>query len=127
MAPHIQNQRCSPKSPSGLSTSSIDWRWGDLGKVFDTPYLSNFFHCKQSFFKVIRTEIYNTDQGSQYTSEAFTELLKSKKDQGQHGCERQGLRQCFCRAALEDRETKRSLSERILKYPRMPWRIECLL
>jgi len=97
------------------------------GRFLIPSYLSKFFHCKQLFFKVIRTEIYHTDQGSQHTREAFTELLKSKKDQGQHGCERQGLRQCFCRAALEDRETKRSLSERIPKYPRMPRRIWCLL
>jgi len=64
-------------------------------------------------------EIFNTDQGSQYTSEEFTGILKSKQI-NQHGRERPGLGQCLCRAALENRKTGRSLSERLSEYSRIP-------
>ena len=58
-----------------------------------------------------RPEIFNTDQGTQFTSAAFTDVLLKAGVAYQHG--RQGLvaGQCLRRAALAIRQIRGGLSE----------------
>ena len=47
-----------------------------------------------------KPEIFNADQGAQFTSEGFTGGIKRSRDIDQHGWERTLGRQCFCGAAV---------------------------
>ena len=80
-----------------------------------------------------RPEIFNTDGRQWFTlsgepvhERRFHRNPEIKRDQDQHGWERPGIGQCFCRAALEDSKTRRSLFERISKCLRMQRRIAYL-
>src|SRR5271169_4117316 len=58
-------------------------------------------------------EIFNTDQGSQFSSEAFTGRLKQKQHRHQHGRQGQLARQCLHRAYLEVDQVRGGLPPRI--------------
>ena len=47
-----------------------------------------------------KPEIFNSDQGSQFTSEAFTGILDEERDRHQHGRQGRLARQRVRRAAL---------------------------
>ena len=57
-----------------------------------------------------KPEIFNTDQGSQFTSAAFTGLLLDKADRDQHGWPRRLAGQRLCRAAVALGEIRGGLS-----------------
>jgi len=103
-------------------TDVIDWysryvlSW-ELSTTLDRRFCIEALN--EALEKHGQPEMFNADQGSQYTSEEFTGILKSKQI-NQHGRERPCLGQCLCRAALENRKTRRSLSERLSEYSRMP-------
>ena len=56
---------------------------------------------EEALSKNEKPEIFNTDQGSQFTSEAFTGLLKKERNQNQHGRQGPLARQRLRRAGLE--------------------------
>ena len=72
-------------------------------------------------------EIFNTDQGCQYTSEAFTGLLKANQIKISMDGKGRGLGQCLCRTAVANRETRRSVCERLSKCRRLSRMIAGLL
>ena len=51
-------------------------------------------------------EIFNTDQGAQFTSEAFTDVLKYTRRGDQHGWQGALARQRFRRATVAQREVR---------------------
>ncbi len=55
-------------------------------------------------------EVFNTDQGSQFTSTDFTKVLKDAENRDQHGRQGRLARQCLRRAALADDQIRGSLS-----------------
>ena len=57
-----------------------------------------------------KPEIFNTDQGSQFTSAAFTDVLK-RRDRDQHGRQGRLARQRLRRAALADGQIRGGLSQ----------------
>src|SRR5450631_2683026 len=57
-----------------------------------------------------RPEIFNTDQGSQFTSQDFTGLLLDNANRDQHGWQGRMARQRVCRAALALGQIRRGLS-----------------
>ena len=50
-----------------------------------------------------RPEVFNSDQGSQFTSEAFTCILRGARSCDQHGRPGPCVRQYLCRASLAER------------------------
>ena len=56
-------------------------------------------------------EIFNTDQGSQFTAEAFTDVLKAQCYQHQHGWQGPLDRQRVRRAAVEKRQVRGHIPE----------------
>ena len=61
-------------------------------------------------------EIFNTDQGSQFTSEAFCGLLLERGDQGQHGWQGQIPGQHLCRAFVAERQVRGGISESLSQW-----------
>ena len=57
-----------------------------------------------------RPEIFNTDQGAQFTSQAFTERLKDRRHPDQHGWPRPSAGQRVCGAAVADCEVRGGVS-----------------
>ena len=77
-----------------------------------------------------RPEIFNTDQGSQFTSAAFTGLLLEKRDRDQHGWPRLVARQCLCRAAVAIDQIRGGLSaglRQCRRGTRFAWSVSGLL
>ena len=65
-----------------------------------------------------RPAIFNTDQGSQFTSQAFTGVLEAARDCDQHGWPRPGFGQRVHRAVVVEREVRK----RVLAWATRRWR-----
>ena len=80
--------------------------------------------CEDTLARALATErptIFNTDQGSQFTSATFTGLLRTAGRADQHGWPRPGLGQCVRRAPLALGQVRRSVSEGLrLDHRRAP-------
>ena len=72
-------------------------------------------------------EIFNTDQGSQFTCEGFTSVLAEPWRRDQHGRTGPLARQRLHRAALEERQARGGLPESLREPDRGPSRAGCLL
>ena len=66
---------------------------------------------EEALGKYGKPEIFNTDQGSQFTGEAFTGVLLGMQDRHQHGRQRLLARQCLRRTAMAQREIRGGLSQ----------------
>ena len=67
-----------------------------------------------------KPEIFNTDQGSQFTSAAFTGLLLDNADRDQHGWQRRLARQRLRRAAVAVGQIRGGLSAGLRQRRAMP-------
>ena len=60
-----------------------------------------------------RPEIFNTDQGSQFTAQEYTEPPGAGRDQGEPGRSGAGVGQRVRGAAVEERQIRRYLPQRL--------------
>ena len=58
-----------------------------------------------------KSEIFNTDQGSQFTGAAFTGVLDQKRDRHQHGRQGRLAGQRLCRAAVAQCQIRGGVSQ----------------
>ena len=65
-----------------------------------------------------KPEIFNTDQGSQFTGSAFTGVLTKQRHRDQHGRQRRLAGQCVRRAAVAQRQIRGGLSASLRKRQR---------
>ena len=91
----------------------MDWHsryvvaWG-LSNTLETGF------CAEALTEALgqgRPDVFNTDQGSQFTSCEFTQILRDHSVKDQHGWQRQVPGQHTCRAAMEDGEVRGGLPE----------------
>ena len=82
------------------------WR---LSNTLDASFCTEAL--EEAITKYGTPEIFNTDQGSQFTSEAFIDILNTHEHQYQHGWQRALGGQCIRRKTVEEREVRRYLSE----------------
>ena len=107
--------RADGAGASSTSSRSIDWFSRKVLAWRLSITLSADF-CVEALEEALARhgtpEIFNTDQGSQFTSTDFTKVLKTAEDRDQHGRQGRLARQRLRRAALADRSsTRRSTSE----------------
>ena len=82
---------------------------------------------EEAMLKFGRPEIFNTDQGSQFTSEEWIKRPEGRRRRDQHG--RQGSldRQRVHRAAVAEREVRRGLPARLHERHRSAQRLDPVL
>ena len=87
--------------------------WG-LSNTLETGF------CAEALTEALgqgRPDVFNTDQGSQFTSREFTQILQDHSVKIQHGWQRQVPGQHTCRAAMEDGEVRGGLPEGLRQRP----------
>ena len=93
----------------------IDWRSRYVLSWELSNTMENLF-CVEALEGALRRgqpEIFNTDQGAQFTSEAFTGVLLAKGDSDQHGRARESVGQRHHRAVVVDGEVRERVPKRL--------------
>ena len=86
----------------------LSWR---VSNTLDTDFCIDALEDALQRFEA--PEIFNTDQGSQFTSEAFTDVLKNHPHCDQHGWQGPVGGQCVHRAFVAQREVRRCVPARL--------------